>query len=148
MKQIVLIPLMATSVLMGCQQQAEQLKETAAIESEKQVAAWVGKYQGTTPCMGCVSRCEDCPGMAVKLDLNEDMTYTLVRESLSGHNEIETIHGVITFTDPEQTQLELKQVTTRNLMVVDLAKQQLEIREDVSAKKYQMQNDFILAKKA
>lgn len=148
MKQIVLIPLMATSVLMGCKQQAEQLKETAAIESEKQVAAWVGKYQGTTPCMGCVSRCEDCPGMAVKLDLNDDMTYTLVRESLSGHNEIETIHGVITFKDSEQTQLELKQATTRNLMIVDLAKQQLEIREDVSAKKYQMQNDFILAKKA
>ena len=146
MKQVILIPLVASAALLGCQEQAQQKNAAVAIESEKQIAAWVGQYQGTTPCMGCMSRCEDCPGMAVTLDLHEDMSYTLVRESLSEHNGAETIKGLIAFKDPEQTQLELKQVETRNLMVVDLEKQQLEIREDISAKKYQMQNDFILVK--
>ena len=59
----------------------------------KQVQAmqWVGHYQGTTPCMGCMSRCGECPGMAVDLVLYPNMTYELKRESLSTESEIETL---------------------------------------------------------
>ena len=145
MKKVILIPLVASAALLGCQEQQPE-KTQAAIEAEVQKPLWVGDFSGTTPCMGCTSRCEDCPGMSVKLNLHEDQTYTLVRESLSGHNEIETLTGVIKFIDVEQTQLALLNVATRNLLFVDLEKKQLEIRQDTTAKSYQMQSDFILAK--
>lgn len=147
MKKVILIPLIATSALLGCQD-GQNTQKQAAATVEQQVVAWAGKYQGTTPCMGCLSRCDECPGMAVALELHEDMTYTLVRESLSGHNQVETLTGVLKFTDAQQGQIELVNVTNRNLMYVDLAKKQLEIREDLTAKPYQMQSDFILSKNA
>ena len=96
--------------------------------------------------MGCLSRCDDCPGMAVFLELHQDETYTLVRESMSGHNTPEVIQGRIRFADASRQQLELLQVNTRNLLYVDLEKQLLEIRVDQTGKRYQMQSDFILAK--
>ena len=98
--------------------------------------------------MGCLSRCEDCPGMAVALELHENMTYTLKRESLSGHNEIETLTGPLRFNAQDQHKVELVNVTTRNLLYVDLEDRFLEIREDVTGKKYQMQSDFVLVKPA
>ncbi|MGE8560817.1 MAG: copper resistance protein NlpE N-terminal domain-containing protein [Acinetobacter sp.] len=151
MKKPLLIPLIASSVLLGCQdstptssknsQQVDQVSEQKVT-----VAKWVGKYQGTTPCMGCISRCEECPGMAVDLVLNQDKTYILKRESLSGHNEIETIKGNFRFSNSEQTQLELMQVKTRNLIYVDLDQQLIEILEDQTGNMYVSEDDFILEK--
>ncbi|WP_180050610.1 copper resistance protein NlpE N-terminal domain-containing protein [Acinetobacter sp. YH12144] len=147
MKKVVLIPLVATSAMLGCQDSTPtKAKEIEAITAEKQQAAWVGDFKGTTPCMGCLSRCEDCPGMAVALELHEDQTYTLTRESLSGHNEVEVLKGVIRFKDESKQQLELMNVQTRNLLYVDLDQQLLEIREDQTAKRYQMQSDLLLNK--
>lgn len=145
MKKVVLIPLVATSAMLGCQDSTQtKAKEIEAITAEKQHAAWVGNFKGTTPCMGCLSRCEDCPGMAVALELRKDQTYTLTRESLSGHNEVEVLKGVIRFKDESKQQLELMNVQTRNLLYIDLDQQLLEIREDHTAKRYQMQSDFLL----
>ena len=151
MKKPLLIPLIASSVLLGCQdstptssknsQQVDQVSEQKVT-----VAKWVGKYQGTMPCMGCISRCEECPGMAVDLVLNQDKTYILKRESLSGHNEIETIKGNFRFSNSEQTQLELMQVKTRNLIYVDLDQQLLEILEDQTGNMYVSEDDFMLEK--
>jgi len=147
MKKVVLIPLVATSAMLGCQDSTPtKAKEIEAITAEKQQAAWVGDFKGTTPCMGCLSRCEDCPGMAVALELHEDQTYTLTRESLSGNKEEEGLKGVIRFKDESKQQLELMNVQTRNLLYVDLDQQLLEIREDQTAKRYQMQSDFLLNK--
>ena len=115
MKKVILIPLVVTGALFGCQDQNQSVKNTVA-EAKVQLPAWVGNYQGTTPCMGCFSSCEDCPGMAVALTLNEDQTFTLQRESLSGHNEIKTMSGQIRFQDESQQKIELLNVDTRNLL--------------------------------
>ncbi|NNH00285.1 copper resistance protein NlpE N-terminal domain-containing protein [Acinetobacter sp. ANC 5414] len=152
MKKPILIPLIASSVLLGCQDakqtSSESIKQADTVAEQKvTVAKWVGKYQGTTPCMSCISRCEECPGMAVDLVLNQDKTYILKRESLSGHNEIETIKGNFRFSNSEQTQLELMQVKTRNLIYVDLDQQLLEILEDQTGNIYNAEDDFILEKK-
>ena len=146
MKKPVIIPLFATSVVVlgGCQDSRGTSQQTAAIEQKVERAQWVGTYQGTTPCLGCMSRCPDCPGMAVDLTLNQDMTYTLVRESLSGHNQVETLTGVMRFYDDKKTQLELLNVKTRNLLVVDTAHKVLEIREDVTGHAYVATDDFVL----
>ena len=150
MKKPLLIPLIASSVLLGCQDSkqasSESRQQVDQVDQKVTVAKWVGKYQGTTPCMGCISRCEECPGMAVDLVLNQNQTYTLKRESLSGHNEIETIKGNFRFSNSEQTQLELMQVKTRNLISVDLDQQLLEILEDQTGHIYSSEDDFILEK--
>lgn len=143
MKKVMLIPLVATSALWGCQDQT-QPKQQAAMEAVQQVPQWVGHYQGTTPCMGCMSRCDDCPGMAVALSLHENQTFTLQRESLSGHNEIERLTGTLRFQDEAQQHIELMNVSTRNRIYVDLVKNRLEIRQDETAKPYQMQSDLLL----
>jgi uncharacterized lipoprotein NlpE involved in copper resistance len=150
MKKPILIPLFATSVVLlgGCQDGSSPNQQAAAMEQKVEQAQWVGTYQGTTPCMGCLSRCQDCPGMAVDLTLNQDMTYSLRRESLSGHNEVETLTGVMRFRDAEKTQLELVNVTTRNLLVVDTAQKILEIREDVTGNAYVAADDFLLEQPA
>lgn len=145
MKNLIVIPLVVTAALVGCQPQAEE-KTQAAVEREMQQPLWAGHYEGTTPCMGCLSRCDDCPGMHVTLHLHEDGHFTLVRNSLSGHNDVETLTGSIRFLNTDKTQLELLHVNKRNLLVVDLQKQHLEIRQDETAKPHQMQSDFILVK--
>ena len=150
MKKPLLIPLIASSVLLGCQDSKQASSETSQqvdqVEQKVTLAKWVGKYQGTTPCMGCISRCEECPGMAVHLVLNQDKTYTLKRESLSGHNEIETIQGHFRFSNSDQSKIELMQVKTRNLIYVDSDQQLLEILEDQSGYIYSSEDDFILEK--
>ena len=152
MNNRILIPLFASTVIFGCQDskdlssQNNDFQDKSSIESKKIVPQWVGNYQGTTPCMGCSSRCEDCPGMAVDLKLNEDMTYVLQRESLSGHNEVETLQGKTIFKDEKQSQIELMNVKTRNKLYVDLNQQFLEILEDKSSEHYMDQEDFILGK--
>lgn len=149
MKNVMLIPLVASAALLGCQDANQaDMQSKASIESQKQIAAWAGKYEGTTPCMGCLSRCEDCPGMAVALELHEDKTYTLTRESLSGHNELETLTGQLRFDAKDENKIELINVATRNLLYVDLEEKVLEIRIDKTAKSYQMQSDFLLGKLA
>ncbi len=148
MKNRILIPLFAYSVLLGCQESNQPNTQVSEVKDKlvekKIIPQWVGHYQGTTPCMGCFSRCEDCPGMAVDVELKDDMTYVLKRESLSGHNEIETLQGNIVFKDPAQTKLELLNVQTRNQLFVDLENKMLEIRVDKTAEPYQAQNDFLL----
>ncbi|MGA8883078.1 MAG: copper resistance protein NlpE N-terminal domain-containing protein [Acinetobacter sp.] len=149
MKKAIFIPLAAAAAALGCQDadqgapQAAQLQGKAAVQKQA-VPAWAGKYQGTTPCMGCISRCEECPGMAVDLALHQDMSYELRRESLSGHNDVQVLKGRMLFKDQAQTQLQLLNVKTRNLIYVDLAHQLLEIREDQTAKPYAAQDDFLL----
>lgn len=147
MKKPILIPLFASSVVVvvvfGCQEQSTDQASTV-MEKKVEQAQWVGTYQGTTPCMGCISRCQDCPGMAVDLTLNQDMSYILRRESLSGHNEIENLTGVMRFRDAEHTQLELLNVKNRNLMWVDIQTKCVEIREDVTGNAYQIFDDFRL----
>ena len=148
MKNRILIPLFASSVLLGCQESNQPNTQVSEVNDKlvekKIIPQWVGHYQGTTPCMGCFSRCEDCPGMAVDVELKDDMTYVLKRESLSGHNEIETLQGKIVFKDSAQTKLELLNVQTRNQLFVDLENKMLEIRVDKTAEPYQAQNDFLL----
>ncbi|MDY6451063.1 copper resistance protein NlpE N-terminal domain-containing protein [Acinetobacter faecalis] len=148
MKNRILIPLFASSVLLGCQESNQTNTQVSEVNDKlvekKIIPQWVGYYQGTTPCMGCFSRCEDCPGMAVDVELKDDMTYVLKRESLSGHNEIETLQGKIVFKDSAQTKLELLNVQTRNQLFVDLENKILEIRVDKTAEPYQAQNDFLL----
>lgn len=151
MKTPILIPLVATGLLLGCSEANQTQHDSANMQVAEQkqvIPAWVGSYVGTTPCMGCLSRCEDCPGMAVALELHENMTYTLARESLSGHNQVETLTGPLRFNAKDQNKVELVNVTTRNLLYVDVDDQVLEIREDVTGKKYQMQSDFVLVKPA
>jgi len=87
MKKVILIPLIATGALFGCQDTNQsQAKDKTTLEHEMQKPIWAGSYSGTTPCLGCSSRCEDCPGMAVDLVLKANQSYELRRESLSGHN--------------------------------------------------------------
>jgi len=149
MKNRILIPLFASSVLLGCQESNQPNTQVSEVNDKlvekKIIPQWVGYYQGTTPCMGCFSRCEDCPGMAVDVELKDDMTYVLKRESLSGHNEIETLQGKIVFKDSAQTKLELLNVQARNQLFVDLENKMLEIRVDKTAEPYQAQNDFLLS---
>jgi hypothetical protein len=52
------------------------------------------------------------------------------------------------FNAQDQHKVELVNMTTRNLLYIDLEDRVLEIREDVTGKKYQMQSDFILVKPA
>lgn len=149
MKKAIFIPLAAAVAALGCQDAEQGAKQTAQAQGKAAVQkqampVWAGKYQGTTPCMGCISRCEECPGMAVDLALHQDMSYELRRESLSGHNEVQVLKGRMLFKDQAQTQLQLLNVKTRNLIYVDLEHQLLEIREDQTAKPYAAQDDFLL----
>lgn len=151
MKKPLLIPLIASSVLLGCQDStqsnSENNKQVDQVSEQKgRVEKWVGEYQGTTPCMGCISRCEECPGMAVDLVLNQDRTYTLKRESLSGNDKREIYTGHFRFSNPDQTKLELVQVKTRNLIYVNVDQKLLEILEDQTGYIYNAEDDFILEK--
>ena len=148
MQKSILIPLIAISTLslQACDSASSTL--SVAEKSKPAEAAvrplWAGKYQGTTPCMACFSRCDECPGMSVDLLLNPDQTFVLNRISLSGHNEIETLKGQFKFTGNDSKLIELVGVNQRNLMLVDLEHQLLEIREDVSANGYVEFEDFSL----
>lgn len=155
MQKLIVIPLVALSTLIGCEQQKSLTtfnkngtnsndsihSETKIIEA---VPDWVGKYQGTTPCMGCTSRCEDCPGMSVDVQLKSDQTFVLNRISLSGHNEIETLKGHFKFNDHDSKIIELSGVANRNLILIDLEHHLLEIREDLTAKGFIEFKDFSL----
>lgn len=152
MKKPLLIPLIASSVLLGCQDSKQSTTENktqtdSILQHKITVAKWVGEYKGTTPCMSCISRCEECPGMAVDLVLNQDQTYTLKRESLSGHNDVEILTGRFRFSNQDQSKLELIQVKTRHLIYVDLEQQLLEILKDNTGHTYASEADFILEKK-
>lgn len=155
MQKLIVIPLVALSTVIGCGEQQSlslfnkngsntddsSLSKTKTIEV---VPDWVGKYQGTTPCMGCTSRCEDCPGMSVDVQLNSDQTFVLNRISLSGHNEIETVKGHFKFNDHDSKIIELSGVAKRNLILIDLEHQLLEIREDMTANEFVEFEDFSL----
>lgn len=152
MKKPVLIPLIASSVLVGCHDSTQPnsenktQKETVAVQKVT-VAKWVGEYQGTTPCLSCSSRCEECLGMAVDLVLNSNNTYTLKRESLSGNDKKHVIYtGQFQWRNRDQSKLELMQVNARHLIYVDLDQQQLEILQDQTENIYASEDDFILIK--
>lgn len=151
MQKSILIPLVALSALIGCDDQnllpsAQNSPHLKTVDIEKKVVTpeWVGKYQGVTPCMGCASRCEECPGMAVDLELKSDQTYVLSRISLSGHNEVESIKGSFQFKSPDSKMIELAGLSKRNLILVDLEHQLLEIREDLTANGFVEYEDFSL----
>jgi hypothetical protein len=149
MNKPILIPLIATSLLMGCQKEQHSQTQQNQVEltdtaTQAQAMQWVGHYQGTTPCMGCMYRCEDCPGMAVDLVLHPNMTYELKRESLSTESGIETFTGQLRFIDYAQTKIELMNVKQRNLIQLDVNHLVLEILEDRTAEHYQAYPDFTL----
>ena len=151
MQKSILIPLVAISALIGCDDQnslssAQNNVHSKSVDIEKKVVIpeWAGKYQGVTPCLGCTSRCEECPGMAVDLELKPDQTFVLNRISLSGHNEIESIKGPFKFNSPDSKMIELAGVSKRNLILVDLEHQLLEIREDLTANGFVEYEDFSL----
>lgn len=151
MQKSILIPLIALTAMVGCGEQPVTSETTSTAKHqgfEKKVVVpdWVGKYQGTTPCMACISRCDECPGMSVELTLKADQTFVLSRLSLSGHNEIETLKGKVKFSDADQTKLELENVSTRNLIFVDLKNNVLEILEDKTSNAYVAFDDFSLEK--
>lgn len=150
MRKSIFIPLVAISVLTGCNDQDAQNKaknqDQAAKTSQQAQPLWVGKYQGTTPCMACVSRCEDCPGMSVDLTLKADQTFVLNRISLSGHNDIEILKGKFDFLNNDSKMVELKGLDKRNLILVDLEHQVLEIREDITGNGFVAYDDFSLTK--
>ncbi|ALH96137.1 copper resistance protein NlpE N-terminal domain-containing protein [Acinetobacter equi] len=151
MKKQILIPLFASTVLFGCQESntsksVQELTQKDAISENKKLVQWVGHYEGTTPCLGCSSRCDECPGMAVSLELKEDLTYVLKRESLSQHNGIEHLQGTFIFKNKQQDKIELLNVKTRHQLFVDLKKRQLEIYQDESATPYAFSEDFLLIK--
>ncbi|RFS29840.1 hypothetical protein D9K79_04015 [Acinetobacter cumulans] len=150
MNKSILIPLVSLSSLtvtglVGCERASETtVKQTEAVQVKHIVPAWVGSYSGHTPCMSCSALCEDCEGMAVKLTLNADMTYTLDRQSMSGNDQPALLHGAMKFHNPEKTKLELVNVESRNLLYVNLANKQLEILKNDTAQPYDAQDNFLL----
>ena len=153
MKNRIVIPLMASSVLFGCQdssqatsENGQKIEQLGSIKHKVIMAKWVGEYQGTTPCMGCMARCEECPGMAVDLVLNQDQTYILKRENLSGNEQQEIYTGQFRF-NADQSTIELMQVQARHRMYINLDQQILEILEDQTGQLYASDDDFILEKR-
>ena len=152
MKNPIFLSFIASSILAGCQDSTQSSSESnnqidQVAEHKVTVAKWVGKYHGTTPCMGCNTRCEECPGMVVDLVLNQNKTYTLKRESLSGNDQQEIYTGQFHFRNTDHSKIELMQVKVRNLMSVDLDQQILEILQDQTSHLYPSEGDFILEKK-
>lgn len=148
MQKSILIPLIAVSVLslQACDtasSSASAAKKSQHAEAEV-IPLWAGKYQGTTPCMACFSRCDECPGMSVDLLLNPDQTFVLNRISLSGHNDIETLKGQFKFKGNDTKFIELTGLNKRNLIMVDLEHQLLEIREDLTGNGFVEFEDFSL----
>ena len=152
MKKPILIPLISCSVLLGCHDSAPSERThtqlNTVLEQTVMPAKWVGIYQGNTPCMTCISHCEDCSGMAVDLVLNADQSYHLRRERLNEQHEIEELTGHFRFKNNDQTQSELVQVKTRNLIYIELEQQILEILEDKTGHIYEDEDAFLLQKSA
>lgn len=148
MQKSILIPLVAVSAFSFTACDATSTDANSTKKAQQQHAAviplWAGKYQGTTPCMACFSRCDECPGMSVDLLLKPDQTFVLNRISLSGHNEIETLKGQFKFKSQDSKIIELSGVDKRNLILVDLEHQLLEIREDLTANGFIEFEDFSL----
>jgi hypothetical protein len=150
MNKSVIIPLIsltgAASVgLQGCDKSGgAQTKEQQAQVHKHAVPAWVGDYTGNTPCMSCSALCEGCEGMSVKLNLYENMTYTLDRVSNSGNDSSVLLHGKIQFKSEDKTQLELLSVQSRNLLFVHIAEHTLEILQNETAEQYAVADNFML----
>ena len=150
MNKSILIPLVSLSSLtvtglVGCERASETVKQTEAVQVKHIVPAWVGSYSGHTPCMSCSALCEDCEGMAVKLTLNAEMTYPLDRQSMSGNDVSEIFTGRMLFKDEDKTELELVGVAKRNLLLVNSAKHEVEIRMDQTANPYATSDEFLLS---
>lgn len=148
MQKSLLIPLIAISALslQACDTVSSNLSvaENAEQAEPAVIPLWAGKYQGTTPCMACFSRCDECPGMSVDLLLKPDQSFVLNRISLSGHNDIETLKGRFQFRGSDSKIIELTGVNKRNLVLVDLENKLLEIREDLTAHGFIEFEDFSL----
>ena len=149
MQKSIFIPLVAVSALLGCSDhQNPNAASNPALTSTQQavVPAWVGTYQGNTPCLSCSAHCDECEGMNVALVLKADHGYELSRISLSGNDQNQMMTGHFKFNNPEHSQLELLGVDLRNVILVDLEHQRLEIRQDQTGAAYQAQDAFSLAK--
>lgn len=148
MRRSTVIPfvLISSIHMASCDQSTQSnqlLKQNDSIKNQV-TPQYIGLYQGTTPCMGCFSRCDDCPGMAVDLQLNADQTYVLSRLSLSGHNQAEEIKCQFKFINTEKSLIQLNGVPTRNIILVDLVNKMLEIRIDGTGEEYENFDDFSL----
>lgn len=84
--------------------------------------------------------------MDVALVLKADHRYELNRISLSGNDKNQVIKGVFKFNNAEQSQIELIGVDVRNLILVDLERHLLEIRQDQTGDVYPAQDAFSLGK--
>lgn len=151
MKNPILLPLISCSVLLGCHDSTPpdhtpHTQIDTTLQQNIIPAAWVGTYQGNTPCMTCISHCEACPGMAVELILHADQSYQLKRQRLTGQDQLEEWTGHFRFKNNQQTQIELIQVKARNLIYLDMVQQVLEILEDKSGNLYEDQEAFLLEK--
>lgn len=150
MQKSIFIPLVAVSALVGCSDPYKTISEsdsaTSTVSKKVIVPEWVGKYQGNTPCFSCSAHCEDCTGMDVALVLKADHAYELTRISLSGNDKNQVIKGIFKFNNPEQSQIELIGVDVRNLILVDLERHLLEIRQDQTGDVYPLQDAFSLGK--
>ena len=134
--------------LVACDKSEQNNHQKIQLEAKTIAPAWAGQYTGTTPCMGCYGRCDECPGMSVDLKLNADETFVLNRVSLSGHNDIEKIEGKFEFLNKDQSLIKLSGLEKRNLILIDLKNQLLEIRIDDSAEAYAEYEDFSLERKS
>lgn len=133
--------------LVACDQTEHKSQQKVTVDGNSATPLWAGQYSGTTPCMGCFGRCDDCPGMSVDLQLNANETFVLNRVSMSGHNDVENIQGKFEFINPDKSLIKLSGLEKRNLIMVDLENKLLEIRIDDSAEAYAEYEDFSLERK-
>ncbi|WP_173910852.1 copper resistance protein NlpE N-terminal domain-containing protein [Acinetobacter sp. Marseille-Q1618] len=152
MDKWVLFPFISTTVLFACSDSsnteafAQQDQEVKTLEQKQSNIAWVGHYQGVTPCENCLTRCEGCEGTAVDLTLKPDQSFELRLESLSEANTAQVLTGKMYFKDTAQSQLELSNIKKRHALIYDHDNDQFEILNDLTAQPYESGHEFILEK--
>ncbi|MBJ8451829.1 copper resistance protein NlpE N-terminal domain-containing protein [Acinetobacter bereziniae] len=149
MKKRLLSSFIFASVMMGCGQHEQALKdEKASSEVKKpldvQLQKWVGHYKGTLPCAGCVTFCDECNGMTVDLKIYADQTFRLERTSNSDHNKHELYAGNFSFLDNGKVKIQLQSVKERNQLI--LGHSYVEVLETKTGLPYQFFEDFQLDK--
>ena len=151
MNRWVFLPFISTSMLFACSdasnsENVTKQADTKANDIKKVDIAWVGHYQGVTPCENCSTRCDGCEGTAVDLTLKPDMQFELVLESLSESNAPKVFTGRMYFKDPAQHHLELSNIKKRHGLLYDADYDQFEILNDTTSQPYDSAHEFILEK--
>ena len=152
MRKLVLVPVISTGLLFACSDSKtsavgvnEQQQDKTVMQKQIQ-KAWVGHYQGITPCESCLSHCEGCDGTAVDLVLKPDLSYELTLQRLSSAATPQVLSGKMYFKDTAQSYLELSNIKKRHSLVYDRDNDQFEILDDVTGQSYEFSNEFILEK--